>query len=188
MTIRLLALIILLFVVLIQINNYIKTNRYEHLNELKKVSVEVQDGDIIFRQRADDIPDKSFSVDNLGYSQVGIVLKDNENNIYVFYQKSDETNSFLKVQKIEDFSKFATKVGVYNYLNDVDKKVLLVILEFYKKNHNKLYNTEFVNEVFFKLFNENLYTDLKNIDGEKIITVKSIIENSKLKKRYEINF
>lgn len=188
MTVRLLALIILLFVVLFQADKFLKSNRYEHLNDLKKVSVEVKDGDIIFRQKATDILDKSFSVDNMDYTEVGIVLEDNQKNRYVFYIRNDEKDNSLRVQKMEDFVKNTEKIGVYNYFKDVDKKVLLIILEFYKKNSIKLYKTEFINEVFFKLFGENIYTNLTNIDGKDIITVKSILSNNKIKKRYEINF
>lgn len=187
MIIRLFALVILFFVAIFQLNEFVNSDKYKNINKNAKLSAKLQDGDIIFRKKDDDILDKSFSIDNLGYSKVGIVVTSGENTV-VFYQKSDEKGSFLQAQKVEDFIKASKKIGVYKYFVDVDKNVLLTILEFYKNNHDKLYNTEFINEVFFKLHNENLYTNLQNIDGKNIITVDSIVKNSKLKKRYEIDF
>ncbi|MCT7909175.1 YiiX/YebB-like N1pC/P60 family cysteine hydrolase [Arcobacter lacus] len=187
MVVRLFALVVLFFAAIYQLNQFMYSDKYKNINEDAKLSAKLQNGDIIFRKKDDDVIDKSFSIDNLGYSQVGIVVTSGENAV-VFYLKSDEKQSFLKAQKVEDFVKSSDKIAVYKYFTDIDKNVLLAILEFYKNNHDKLYNTEFINEVFFKLHGENLYTDLQNINNKKIITVDSIIKNSKLKKRYEIDF
>ncbi|KLE00563.1 YiiX/YebB-like N1pC/P60 family cysteine hydrolase [Aliarcobacter butzleri] len=187
MVIRLFALVIIIFVAIYQLDKFMNSDKYKYLDEYAKVSAKLQSGDIIFRKKDDDVLDKSFSVDNLGYSQVGIVVTSGENAV-VFYLKSDENHSFLQAQKVEDFVKSSKKIAVYKYFTDVDKNLILAILEFYKNNHDKLYNTEFINEVFFKLHGENLYTDLQNIDNKEIITVDSIVKNIKLKKRYEIDF
>jgi hypothetical protein len=55
------------------------SDKYKYLDEYAKVSAKLQSGDIIFRKKDDDVLDKSFSVDNLGYSQVGIVVTSDNN-------------------------------------------------------------------------------------------------------------
>ena len=81
MVIRLFALVVIIFVAIYQLDKFMNSDKYKYLDEYAKVSAKLQSGDIIFRKKDDDVLDKSFSVDNLGYSQVGIVVTSGENPI-----------------------------------------------------------------------------------------------------------
>ncbi|WP_419673586.1 hypothetical protein [Aliarcobacter butzleri] len=81
MVIRLFALVVIIFVAIYQLDKFMNSDKYKYLDEYAKVSAKLQSGDIIFRKKDDDVLDKSFSVDNLGYSQVGIVVTSGENAV-----------------------------------------------------------------------------------------------------------
>ena len=113
--------------------------------------------------------------------------------------EADEKSDDLKMQSVLEFKKNAKKIAVYRTKNSFEEEDLKKILDEYEKSKIKfdysflldndtLYCTEFINEVYFKLFNENLYTYLFDFYGINGITINSILKNTNLEKRYEINF
>ena len=113
--------------------------------------------------------------------------------------EADEKSDDLKMQSVLEFIKNAKKIAVYRTKNSFEEEDLKKILDEYEKSKIKfdysflldndtLYCTEFINEIYFKLFNENLYTYLFDFHGLNGITITSILKNTNLEKRYEINF
>lgn len=92
--------------------------------------------------------------------------------------ESDGKSKDLKIDQLEDFVRFSTKIGFYRYNKEIKQNEILKILNILENNNlkfdfdfdlnnDKLYCTEFINEVYFKLFKENLYTYLYNFYGKK---------------------
>lgn len=152
-------------------------------------------GDIIFRKENSYLSDMFAKVDNSNYSHVGILLKEN-GKFFVYHMESNTQSEDLKIDPIEKFLLLAQKTSIYRYSESVDRKRLYALLNDYKHQNikfdyqfdllnNTLYCTEFINEVFFKLFSKNIYTYLYNFNSKKIISVKSILQNPNLIKIIE---
>lgn len=198
MKIRVFALIFLLFFSYYEIMKFLEKNEENLDSENIKNLVELKNGDLIFRLEKNIISDMFSKVDNSPYSHIGIVFdKDGQKKIY--HMEADEKSDDLKIQNIQDFVKNAKKIGVYRFKNSFEDENLKKILDEYEKNKIKfdyafllgnetLYCTEFINEIYFKLFNEDLYAYLFNFQGLDVITINSIIKNPNLEKRYEIKF
>ncbi len=198
MKIRFIVLIFLLFFSYFQVMKFLDKNKESLNSDNIKNMVELKSGDIIFRKEQNILSDMFSNIDKTPYSHLGIVFrKDNELKIY--HMGADEKNDDLKIQSILDFTKNAKKIAVYRTKNSFEEEDLKKILDEYEKSKIKfdysflldndtLYCTEFINEVYFKLFNENLYTYLFDFYGINGITINSILKNTNLEKRYEINF
>lgn len=158
----------------------------------------IKTGDIVFRKENNFLSDIFSNIDSKYYSHIGIVIKKG-NQIQIYHMESDGKSKDLKIDQLEDFVKFSTKIGFYRYNKDIDQSEILQILNTLENsnikfdfdfdlNNDKLYCTEFINELYFKLFKENLYTYLYDFYGKKGITINSILKNNKLIKIKEINF
>src|SRR5574344_30928 len=198
MKIRFIVLIFLLFFSYFQVMKFLDKNKESLNSDNIKNMVELKSGDIIFRKEQNILSDMFSNIDKSPYSHLGIVFrKDNELKIY--HMEADEKNDDLKIQSILDFTKNAKKIAVYRTKNSFEEEDLKKILDEYEKSKIKfdysflldndtLYCTEFINEVYFKLFNENLYTYLFDFYGINGITINIILKITSLEERYEINF
>ena len=99
---------------------------------------------------------------------------------------------------IEKFTKFASKIAVYRYNKEIDSEKIIQILEEYEKNkiefdidfeleNDKLYCTELINDIYLKLFNENIYSYLYQFYGKQGITINGILKNKNLQEILEIS-
>ncbi len=106
-------------------------------------------------------------------------------------ETNEETHD-LKIDNFENFTKHASKLGIYRFNKDIDNKKLIDILNEYENNkiefdmdfdlnNDKLYCTELINEIYFKIFNENIYLYLYEIYGKSGITINSILKNKNFK-------
>ena len=198
MKLRFIILIFLLFFSYFEVMKFLEKNEENLSSENIKNLVELKNGDIIFRKEKNIVSDMFSNIDKSPYSHIGIVFeKDGQKRIY--HMEADEKSDDLKIQSVLEFTKNAKKVAVYRAKNSFEDENLKKILDEYEKNRIKfdyaflldndtLYCTEFINEIYFKLFNENLYTYLFDFHGLNGITITSILKNTNLEKRYEINF
>ena len=74
----------------------------------------------------------------------------------------DEKNDELQISDLNDFVNFSTKIAVYRYKDEIDVKKLSDIINDLQKsntkfdydfylNNDKLYSTELINYIYFKL-------------------------------------
>ncbi len=198
MKIRFIALIFLLFFAYYEVMKFLDKNKNDSSSENIRTLVELKSGDIIFRKEANILSDMFSNIDNSPYSHIGIVLKVDEKTL-IYHMEADEQSDDLKIQSVLDFTKNAKKIAVYRVKNSFEEENLKKILEDYEKSKIKfdyyfmldndtLYCTEFINEIYFKLFNENLYTYLFDFQGFQGISINSILKNTNLEKRYELQF
>ncbi|WP_418187393.1 YiiX/YebB-like N1pC/P60 family cysteine hydrolase [Aliarcobacter lanthieri] len=166
--------------------------------ESLREKLELKNGDIIVRKEDNPLSDFFVTLDGAGFSHIGI-LANSKDGFVVFHLEVDENSDEMKVSKIKDFVNFSKKIAVYRHKDTIDEDKLSQILINFLKNKPKFdfefslendtfYCTEFVNDIYFKLFNENLYTYMYEFDGKSGISINSIIQNPNLEKRYELEF
>ncbi len=198
MKIRFFALLVLLFFAYFEVVKFFDKNKENLSSENIKKTVELKSGDVIFRKESNILSDMFSKIDDSLYSHIGIVLQKDDKTL-VYHMEADEKSDDLKIQSVQEFTKNAKKIAVYRAKNSFDEDDLKKILDEYEKNKIKfdysfmldndtLYCTEFVNEVYFKLFNENLYTYLFDFYGLEGISINSILKNTNLEKRYDLEF
>lgn len=198
MKIRLIALIVLLLFASFEVKKFFDKNRDSLSSENIKNLVELKSGDIIFRKESNILSDMFSKIDESSYSHIGIVLQKDDKTL-IYHMEADEKSDDLKIQNVQEFTKNAKRIAVYRAKNSFVEEDLKKILDEYEKNKIKfdysfmldndtLYCTEFVNEIYFKLFNENLYTYLFDFYGLEGISINSILKNTNLEKRYALEF
>jgi len=198
MKIRFIAIAFLLFFASIEAKKFIEKKEKELNVESLREQLELKNGDIIVRKEDNALSDFFSSLDGFGYSHIGILVN-TKDGFVVFHLEVDENSDDMKVSTIRDFVNFAKKIAVYRYKEAVNENKLSEILLNFLENRPKfdydfslendtLYCTEFVNSIYFKLFDENLYTYLYDFNGKSGISINSIIKNPKLEKRYELEF
>ena len=170
---------------------------YKKEKEIKIVndSINLRSGDLIFRKEANFISDIFSKIDNSEYSHIGILLIEN-GKTFVYHIESDEQKNDMKKDEINNFLSTAEKYTIFRYKKNINKILLHDVLKDMKnqnikfdfsfdlKTMDKLYCTEFVNDVFYKLVNENIYIYLYDFNSNPIITIKSIMQNKELIKIY----
>lgn len=198
MRIRLIAIIFLLFFSIVEVDKFLK-NKKEDLNKEKiKEQLELKTGDIIVRKEDNALSDFLSSIDSSTYSHIALVLNTNDIPSIFHFEFSDDGED-LKISSVKEFVNFSKKIAVYRHKEAIDEDKFFKILSEIKNKKIKFdfnfeldneafYCTEFVNEVYFKLFNENLYTYLFKYYDKEGISIKSILQNKNLKKRFELSF
>lgn len=198
MTIRFIAIIFLLIFAYTQAERFMKKKEAELNPDFIKSLVELRTGDIIVKKEGNDLSNFLSLIDNSKYSSMGIVLRINS-DLKVVYLDFDEENDSLKIEDLKSYVNFAKKIAIYRYEDEINSSKLFDILDEFKTkdikldynfelNSEKFYNTRFVNEVFLKLFDDNLYLYIYDFYDLKLISIASIIKNPKLKKRFELEF
>jgi len=198
MKIRLIAIAFLLFFASIEAKKFMEKKEKELSVESLRKQLELKNGDIIVRKEDNALSDFFSSLDGFGYSHIGVVAN-SKDGFVVFHLEVDEENDEMKVSTIKDFVNFAKKIAVYRYKKEINEDKLAEILVKFLENRPKFdydfslendtfYCTEFVNNIYFKLFSENLYTYLYDFSGKSGISINSIIKNPNLEKRYELEF
>lgn len=175
----LLALIISLFLIIYKKEKeIISTNNFKNLKS----------GDLIFRKELNFISNMFALVDNSEYSHIGIVFVEGD-QIFVYHIESNEEDNDLKKDEINHFLSSSEKYRILRYKDNIDEKSLQNILKnIFQENikfdfhfdlttTDKLYCTEFVNNIFYKLINKNIYTYLYDFNGNLVISIKSILLN-----------
>lgn len=157
----------------------------------------IKSGDIIFRKERNFLSNMFSNIDKSKYSHIAIALKVGENlKIYDIELNSEKDD--LKIDTFEKFTKFASKIVVYRYNKEIDSEKIIQILEEYEKNkiefdidfeleNDKLYCTELINDIYLKLFNENIYSYLYQFYGKQGITINGILKNKNLQEILEIS-
>lgn len=170
---------------------YKKEKEINIINEL----TDLKSGDLIFRKEANFISDIFSKIDNSEYSHIGI-LSIEDGKTFVYHMESDEQKDDMKKDEINHFLSTAKKYSIFRYKQNINKILLNNILKDMKNQNikfdfsfnlettDKLYCTEFVNYIFYKLVNQNIYTYLYDYNSNPIITIKSIMQNKELIKIY----
>ncbi|MFY9104088.1 hypothetical protein NG749_01330 [Aliarcobacter cryaerophilus] len=157
----------------------------------------IKSGDIIFRKERNFLSDMFSNIDKSKYSHIAIALKVGE-NLKIYHIESNSEKDDLKIDTFEKFTKFASKIAVYRYNKEIDSEKIIQILEEYEKNkiefdidfeleNDKLYCTELINDIYLKLFNENIYSYLYQFYGKQGITINGILKNKNLQEILEIS-
>ena len=157
----------------------------------------IKSGDIIFRKERNFLSNMFSNIDKSKYSHIAIALKVGE-NLKIYHIESNSEKDDLKIDTFEKFTKFASKIAVYRYSKEIDSEKIIQILEEYEKNkiefdidfeleNDKLYCTELINDIYLKLFNENIYSYLYQFYGKEGITINGILKNKNLQEILEIS-
>ena len=181
----LLALIISLFLIIYKKEKeIISTHNFKNLKS----------GDLIFRKELNFISNMFALVDNSEYSHIGIVFVEGD-QIFVYHIESNEKDNDVKKDEINHFLSSSEKYVIFRYKDNIDEKSLQNILKnMFQENikfdyyfdlttTDKLYCTEFVNNIFYKLINKNIYTYLYDFNGNLVISIKSIMQNKEFIKQ-----
>lgn len=171
-------------------------NDKNETDEIKYVTIKnhsvLKSGDIIFRKEDSMISDIFSSYDMSAYSHVGILIKESQ-VWYVYHMEVDEDKDDFKIESLESFLTRAQSVGIYRFilplkpkrikamLNKLYAQRLMFDYKFSLENET-FYCTEFVNHVFHKLFNVNLYEYLYKFEEQEFISVRSLLVSQYLKK------
>ncbi len=154
----------------------------------------LKNGDIIVRKESNMLSDMFAMIDPSGYSHIGIVY-DSGDDVLIYHLESNDEPRDLKIVSLDKFSELSSSIAIYRYDRDFSsegyKKLLdsYVDVEFdydFLLNNEKLYCSEFVNDIYFRLFGENIYSYLYKIGAKEGISIKSIMSNSRFTKIYEI--
>ena len=157
----------------------------------------IKSGDIIFRKERNFLSNMFSNIDKSKYSHIAIALKVGE-NLKIYHIESNSEKDDLKIDTFEKFTKFASIIAVYRYNKEIDSEKIIQFLEEYEKNkiefdidfeleNDKLYCTELINEIYLKLFNENIYSYLYQFYGKQGITINGILKNKNLQEILEIS-
>lgn len=163
-----------------------------HLFASQYKNFDLHSGDLIFRKENGFLSNLFSQIDNSDYSHIGIILIQ-DNKAFVYHMERTDAPHDLKIVDINSFLENMEKVKFLRIKKEISSEKLKDILSYYKKidpkfdmdftlkNGDKnLYCTEFVNEVFLKLINENIYSYLYKNFKTKGISIKSILQNDKL--------
>ncbi|OCL90921.1 hypothetical protein [Aliarcobacter thereius] len=198
MIIRLVAIIVLLIFSYTESKKFIQKKAVELKRENIRKELILKTGDIIVKK--EDNPQSEFlsQIDESKFSDIGVVLKI-DSQYYVANYDLKETGELLEIVALKKYVYFATNLSVYRYEKQIDDSKLFTYLEeiknskikydyFWNLDSKELYNTKFINSIFQNLYDENLYKYIYNFYGLNIISIKSILENEKLNKQFELDF
>ncbi|AXK48659.1 hypothetical protein CRU87_05995 [Aliarcobacter trophiarum LMG 25534] len=198
MIFRVVAILFLLVFASFEAKKFISKSKEDLSIENIKKEIELKSGDIIVKRESNEISDFVATFDSSDYSNIGLII-DTKYGFKVVHIELDENSDDLQISDFNDFVNFSTKIAVYRHKDKIDIKKLSDIIndlqklstkfdyDFYLSNE-KLYSTELINFIYFKLFDENLYTYLSNFYEKDEISINSIIKNPKLEKKFEIDF
>ncbi|QKF59574.1 YiiX/YebB-like N1pC/P60 family cysteine hydrolase [Aliarcobacter lanthieri] len=198
MKIRLIVIIFILLFASVEVKKFMDKKEKDLTIESLRETLELKNGDIIVRREDNPLSDFFATLDGAGFSHIGI-LANSKDGFVVFHLEVDENSDEMKVSSIKDFVNFSKKIAVYRHKEAIDEdKLSQILINFLKDNpkfdfefsleNDTFYCTEFVNNIYFKLFNENLYTYMYEFDGKSGISINSLIQNPNLDKRYELEF
>lgn len=198
MVIRLVAILFLLTFASFEAKKFISKSKEDLSIENIKKEINLQSGDIIVKRENNELSDFLATFDSSDYSNIGLII-DTKYGFKVVHIEIDEKNDDLKISDFNDFVNFSTKIAVYRYEKEIDVKKLSDIINDLQKsntkfdydfylNNDKLYSTELINYIYFKLFGEDLYIYLSSFYDKDEISINSIIKNPKLEKNFEIDF
>ncbi|MCT7498630.1 YiiX/YebB-like N1pC/P60 family cysteine hydrolase [Aliarcobacter cryaerophilus] len=198
MIIRVVAILFLLIFASFEAKKFISKSKNDLSVENIKKEINLESGDIILKREDNELSNYLATFDSSGYSHIGLII-DTKYGLKVVHIDIDEKNDELQISDLNDFVNFSTKIAVYRHkekidikklsdiINDLEKRAIKFDYDFYLDN-DKLYSTELINYIFFKLFDENLYLYLLDFYEKDEISINSIIKNPKLEKKFEIDF
>lgn len=198
MIIRVVAILFLLIFASFEAKKFISKSKEDLSVENIKKEINLESGDIILKREDNELSNYLATFDSSGYSHIGLII-DTKYGLKVVHIDIDEKNDELQISDLNDFVNFSTKIAVYRHkekidikklsdiINDLEKRAIKFDYDFYLDN-DKLYSTELINYIFFKLFDENLYLYLLDFYEKDEISINSIIKNPKLEKKFEIDF
>ncbi|OCL98888.1 hypothetical protein AAX29_01398 [Aliarcobacter thereius] len=198
MIIRLVAIIVLLIFSYTESKKFIQKKAVELKRENIRKELILKTGDIIVKKENNPQSEFLSQIDESKFSDIGVVLKI-DSQYYVANYDLKETGEFLEIVPLKKYVYFATNLSVYRYEKQIDDSKLFTYLEeiknskikydyFWNLDSKELYNTKFINSIFQNLYDENLYKYIYNFYGLNIISIKSILENEKLNKQFELDF
>ena len=198
MIIRVVAILFLLIFASFEAKKFISKSKDDLSVENIKKEINLESGDIILKREDNELSNYLATFDSSGYSHIGLII-DTKYGLKVLHIYIDEKNDELQISDLNDFVNFSTKIAVYRYKDEIDVKKLSDIINDLQKsntkfdydfylNNDKLYSTELINYIYFKLFCEDLFTYLSNFYEKDEISINSIIKNPKLEKKFEIDF
>lgn len=196
MKIRVFAIVFLLFFAFIETKKFINKKEEELKSENLKAQIELKIGDIIVKQEDNALSNFLSSFEESKFSSIGLIVP-TTSGLKVFHIDIEDEN--LKFSSIKDYSNFAVKLAIFEYEEKIDKEKLVEFVKTlqekdikfdydYELENEKLYSTELINKIYFELFGENLYINLGTFLGKDTILISNILKNSKLKKRFELDF
>lgn len=196
MKIRVFAIVFLLFFAFIETKKFINKKEEELKSENLKAQIELKIGDIIVKQEDNALSNFLSSFEESKFSNIGLIVP-TTSGLKVFHIDIEDEN--LKFSSIKDYSNFAVKLVIFEYEEKIDKEKLVEVVKTlqekdvkfdydYELENEKLYSTELINKIYFELFGENLYINLGTFLGKDTILISNILKNSKLKKRFELDF
>ncbi|MCT7540404.1 YiiX/YebB-like N1pC/P60 family cysteine hydrolase [Aliarcobacter cryaerophilus] len=198
MIIRVVAILFLLIFASFEAKKFISKSKDDLSVENIKKEINLESGDIILKREDNELSNYLATFDSSGYSHIGLII-DTKYGLKVVHIDIDEKNDELQISDLNDFVNFSTKIAVYRYKDEIDVKKLSDIINDLQKsntkfdydfylNNDKLYSTELINSIYFKLFGEDLFTYLSSFYDKDEISINSIIKNPKLEKKFEIDF
>ena len=198
MIIRVVAILFLLIFASFEAKKFISKSKDDLSIENIKKKINLESGDIILKREDNELSNYLATFDSFGYSHIGLII-DTKYGLKVLHIDIDEKNDELQISDFNDFVNFSTKIAVYRYKDEIDVKKLSDIINDLQKsntkfdydfylNNDKLYSTELINYIYFKLFGEDLFTYLSSFYEKDEISINSIIKNPKLEKKFEIDF
>ena len=198
MIIRVVAILFLLIFASFEAKKFISKSKNDLSVENIKKEINLESGDIILKREDNELSNYLATFDSSGYSHIGLII-DTKYGLKVVHIDIDEKNDELQISDLNDFVNFWTKIAVYRYKDEIDVKKLSYIINYLQKsntkfdydfylNNDKLYSTELINYIYFKLFGEDLFTYLSSFYEKDEISINSIIKNPKLEKKFEIDF
>ena len=198
MIIRVVAILFLLVFASFEAKKFISKSKEDLSIESIKKEINLKSGDIIVKKEENELSNYLATFDSSGYSHIGLII-DTKYGLKVLHIDIDEKNDELQISDLNDFVNFSTKIAVYRYKNEIDVKKLSDIINDLQKsntkfdydfylNNDKLYSTELINYIYFKLFGEDLFIYLSSFYEKDEISINSIIKNPKLEKKFEIDF
>lgn len=196
MKIRLFAIIFLLFFAFTESKKFMKKKEEDLKLENLQAQVTLKVGDIVVKKEDNALSDFLSSFEEKKFSNIGLVVPTTA-GLKVLHLDIEDEN--LQFSSMKDYSNFAVKLAVFEYEEKVDENTLVNIVKSlqekdikfdydYEFDNEKFYSTELINKIYFELFGENLYTNLGTFLDKEIILISDILKNSRLKKRFELDF
>ena len=196
MKIRLFAIIFLLFFAFTESKKFMKKKEEDLKLENLQAQVTLKVGDIVVKKEDNALSDFLSSFEEKKFSNIGLVVPTTA-GLKVLHLDIEDEN--LQFSSMKDYSNFAVKLAVFEYEEKVDENNLVNIVKSlqekdikfdydYEFDNEKFYSTELINKIYFELFGENLYTNLGTFLDKQIILISDILKNSRLKKRFELDF
>lgn len=155
------------------------------------ISSDFRTGDIIFRQENTILSTLFSAIENSKYAHVGVLLTRGK-NVYVIHTELADGQDGLRVQKLNEFLKNSKQWMTMRYGAKIDNAIMEATLEKYirlKPKFNtsfevgakdKMYCTEFVQEIYKEATGFILAKTTSNYLGKRFISTKDIYSNPSL--------